>query len=221
MLRYINLLIIHILITIPVFTQPAAGEDPPLMSDNEISARVASLGRLYKLDSSALKKLDKIITYDRDVFVGKIYNITFSEVRFTCPPKNGLTAMNKSEISQILYADGRRDVFIPLENRTVNQRGLVDTTRIIIKNQKDWMSVMVTEDPADVTHLTAMGNLKANYEASVGNAGNEELMRQALVILKKKAAVLKSHCVLIETKFFHKAYGDLPSVEVTARAFGY
>jgi hypothetical protein len=196
-----------------------APEQP--MSDTEIRNRVLNLARMYQLDSAVLLTYDRIITYEKEVFVGKIHNITFSEVRFTCPPDNQLNAINKSRISQILYADGRRDVFIPLEGRTVKQKELVDTNKIIIKTQKDWMKVFVTENPDEVEHLTAMGNIKANYEAEMGNADNEELMRQAAIILKKKAAMLKAHCVLIETKFFKKSYGDLPSVEVTARAFGY
>ena len=182
---------------------------------------MAGFGRLHKLDSAALAKYDKIITYEKEVFVGKIYNITFTDVRFTCPPDDHLNTVSKSRISQILYGDGRRDVFIPLEGRTVKQRELVDSSRIIIKNQKDWMKVMITEDPVEVEKLTAMGDLKANYEAAMGNASNEELMRQAGIILKKRAAVLKAHYVLIETKFFKKSYGDLPRVEVTGRAFGY
>jgi hypothetical protein len=80
---------------------------------------------------------------------------------------------------------------------------------------------VVTENPVDVVNLVSRGNIKANYEALMGNVGNVELMRQAGIILKKKAAALKAHCVLIETKFFYKAYGDLPKVEVTARVFGY
>jgi hypothetical protein len=129
--------------------------------------------------------------------------------------------MNKSRISQILYADGRRDVFIALEDRTVKQKDLVDTSKIIVKTQKDWMKVVITENPDDVQNLSALGYLKANYEAGMGNADNEELMKQVSIVLKKKAAVMKAHCVLIETKFFKKSYGDLPKVEVTARAFGY
>jgi hypothetical protein len=204
-----------------ILAQPAVKDYPPLISDSLLNARLKYLGRLYKLDSAALAKYDKIITFDREVYVGKIHNITFSEVRFICPPGNSLNAINKSKISQILYTDGRRDVFIPLNDRTVKQKELVDTTRIIIKNQKDWMKVMVTTSPVDVVNLVFKGDLKASYEAGMGNMNNEELMRQASIVLKKKAAVLKAHCVLIETKFYHKAYGDLPSVEVTARAFGY
>ena len=191
------------------------------MSDKEIKIKVTGLARLYKIDTTALADYDKIITYEREVFVGKIHNITFTEVRYTCPPDNQLIAITKSRISQILYADGRRDVFIPLEGRTVKQKELVDTARIIIKTQKDWIKVIVTEDPADVTHLIALADLKAKYEADMGNADNEELIRQASIILKKKAAMLKAHCVLIETKFFTNSYGDLPKVEVTAKAFGY
>ena len=204
-----------------MLAQPSVKDSPPVMSDSLLNIRLSGLARLYRLDSAALAKLDKIITFDREVYVGKIHNITFSEVRFTCPPDNALKALNKSSISQILYTDGRRDVFIPLEDRTVKQKELVDTARIIVKSQKDWMKVMVTEDPGDVEQLTARGDIKAIYEADMGNMENEELLRRATIILKKKAAILKAHCVLIETKFFHKSYGDLPKVEVTARVFGY
>jgi hypothetical protein len=205
---------------INALAQPAV-KNQAVMSDSLLIIKLADLGRLYKLDSASLIKYDKIITYDKEVYVGKIYSITFTEVRFTCPPNNAMNAVNKSRISQILYTSGRRDVFIPLEDRTVKQKELVDTSRIIIKSQKDWMKVIVTENPADVENLAFKGNLKATYEADLGSAGNDELMRQAGIMLKKKAALLKAHSVLIETKFFKKSYGDLPKVEVTARAFGY
>lgn len=230
MIRFIFICFIGLVTTV-LFAQPAPKDPPPdfvpangepgLMPDAELNSKLARLSTMYKLDSAMLAACDKIITYDREVYVGKIHNITFSEVRFTCPPNDALLAVNKSRISQILYADGRRDVFIALEDRTVKQQALVDTARIIIKNQKDWMKVMVTEDPSEVNHLTALGNLSVDFEADMGNAGNDELMRGANILLKKKAALLKAHCVLVETKFFRKSYGDLPRVEVTARAFGY
>jgi hypothetical protein len=195
--------------------------DDPIMSDQEINSRVAGLGKIYKLDSARLASYDKIITFEKEVYLGKVYNITFSDVRYTCPPDNKLTVLRKSDISQILYADGRRDLFIALDDKTVKQKELVDTARIIIKNQKDWMKVIVTENPAEIQQLAMKGNLKASFEAETGNASNEDLMRGANIILKKKAAVMQAHCVLVETKFFKKSYGDLPRVEVTARAFGY
>jgi len=201
--------------------QPAVRELPAVMPDSVLLPKLNRLARLYKLDSAALAKYDKIITFDREVYVGKIHNVSFSEVRFTYPHEEKLTAINRSLISQILYTDGRRDVFIALDDRTVRQKELVDTTRIIIKSQKDWMKVKVTEDPADVVKLKPFGNLKASYEADMGNMSNDDLMRQAGIILKKRAALLKAHYVLVETKFFHKSYGDLPKVDVTARAFGY
>lgn len=201
--------------------QPVKRDTGTLMPDSELIPKINRLAGVYRLDSAALAKCDKIITFDREVFVGKIHNITFSEVRFTLPDDARLNAISRSRISQILYGDGRRDVFIALEDRTVRQKDLVDTSRIIIKSMKDWMKVRITGNPADVAGLKAKGNLKASYEAETGNTGNDELMRQAGIILKKKAAMLKAHFVLVETRFFHKSYGDLPKVEVTARAFGY
>jgi hypothetical protein len=221
MFRFLLIISLLHLSALPFFAQPAVAREPALMSDSEINSNVVRLGRLYNMDSSALAKLDKIITYDRDVYVGKIHNITFAEVRFISPGNDRLVSVNKSEISQILYADGRRDVFIALEDKSVKQQELVDTARIIIKNQKDWMKVTVTENPDDVKAFTARGNLKVTYEAETGNVDNDELMRQVSVRLKKKAAALRAHCVLVESKFFKKGYGELPRVEVIARAYGY
>lgn len=192
-----------------------------LMDDRELKEKLTAIALKYRLDSATLAGYDKIITYEREVYIGKIHNITYTDVRFTCPPGDELNTVVKSRISQILYADGRRDVFIPLEGRMVKQKELVDTNRIIVKTQKDWLKVVVTENPADVENLTALASLKARYEAPVGNTNNDELLRQASIILRKKAALVKAHCVLIETKFFTNSYGDLPKVEVTAKAFGY
>ncbi len=215
------IILFFVILPVTLSGQPAAKETPAGMPDSLLIPELNRLARLYRLDSAALSTYDKIITFDREVYVGKINNISFSEVRLTYPNESRLNAISRSRISQILYADGRRDVFIALDDRTVRQKELVDTSRIIIKNLKDWMKVRITENPADVAGLRAMASLKAGYEASVGNTGNEELMRQVSIVLKKKAAQLKAHYVLVETKFFHKSYGDLPKVEVTARAFGY
>jgi hypothetical protein len=200
-----------------IIAQPAVQDMP----DSMIKSELNRLSLFYHLDSSSLAHFDKIITFDREVYVVKINNITYSEVRFTYPSDDRVNSLNRSKISQILYSDGRRDVFIPLDDRIVKEAKLVDTARIIVKNQKDWMKVVVTENPLEVNNLVTKGNLKATYEAEMGNAGNDELMRHAGIILKKKAAALNAHCVLIDTKFFYKAYGDLPKVEVTGRAFGY
>jgi hypothetical protein len=211
--------------TLPMYAQPAvskrAGQPSTHIADSLINRELVRLSRLYKLDSASLAAYDKIITFDREVYVGKIHNITFSEVRFTCPPDSCIQALGRSRISQILYASGRRDVFMPLDDASVKHKELVDTARIIIRNQKDWMKVVVTEDPFDVSNLRILGEIKTRYEADIGNMNNEELMRHASVNLKKKAAALKAHYVLVETKFFTKPYGELPVVEVTARVFGY
>jgi len=190
-------------------------------ADSLLRSELLRISRLYSLDSAALARYDKIITADREVYVGRIHNITYSEVRFTCPPDNKLMALNRSSLSQILYSNGRRDVFMPLDDPRVNWRELVDTTRIIVKNQKDWMKVTVTENPDDITFLRPLGEVEARYEADIGNMSNEELVRHAAIILRKKAAAMQAHCVLIESKFFRKPYGELPVVEVTGRVFGY
>jgi hypothetical protein len=127
------------------------------MPDSLLQSELIRLGRIYRLDSAALAGYDKIITFDREVVVGRIHNISYSEVRFTYPHEDRLHAISRSRISQILYTDGRRDVFIALDDRSVKHTELVDTSRIIIKNQKDWMKVRVTENPSEVAGLREVG----------------------------------------------------------------
>jgi hypothetical protein len=164
---------------------------------------------------------DKIITFDREVFVGTVDKITFSDVRYISADDRSVHLIPRSRISQILYAGGRRDVFIALDDPNVRQKELVDTGKIIVKSMSDWMKVRVTENPDEVNNLFAMGMVKTRYEGERGNIGNDELMRLASVNLKKKAAAMRAHYVLVETKFFNKNYGELPVVEVTGRVYGY
>lgn len=222
----ILILVILLIIRIQFIQAQAVRSEPAdyrskAMTDSLVNPELIRLGRLYKLDSTSLAAYDKIITFSREVFVGKIINISFSEVHFTCPLDKTVQTLSRSRVSQILYANGRRDLFIALDDAEVKQKGLVDTGRIIVKGQKDWMKVIVTENPGDVNNLMAMGEIKTRYEAETGNMNNEELMRHAAITLRKKAAALNAHCVLVETKFFRKPYGELPVVDVTARVFGY
>jgi len=87
------------------------------------------------IDSVTLAAFDKIITVSKEVYVVNIHNITFTEVRFTYPSDDMLNALSRSQVSQILYGDGKIDVFVPLEDKSIEQKHLVDTSRIIIKNQ--------------------------------------------------------------------------------------
>jgi len=222
----IFVLAVLLVIRIPILhaqhvQQAAADNRLKVMTDSLVNPELVRLVKLYRLDSASLAAFDKIITFDRQVLVGKILNISFSEVRYTSAADNTLQNLSRSRISQILYANGRRDLFIALDDAEVKQKQLVDTGRIIVKGQKDWMKVVVTENPVDVNNLMALGEIKTRYEAATGNMNNEELMRQAAITLRKKAAALNAHCVLVEAKFFRKPYGELPVVDITARAFGY
>lgn len=193
----------------------------PVSADSLVQPELDRLVSNYHLDPAKLAAYDKIITFEREVFVGKVDNITFAEVRYVGAADGTLHAIGRSRISQILYAGGRRDVFIPLDDPEVQQKELVDSGKIVVKNVSDWMKVRVTEDPGEVNQLLALGEVKTRYEGDRGNLNNDELMRRASVNLKKKAAAMRAHYVLVETKFFNKNYGELPVVEVTGRVYGY
>jgi len=179
------------------------------------------LTSLSNYDSRAIAAYDKILTYSHEVYIAKINNITPNFVLFLYPFNTELQSINRNDISQIQYADGTIDIFLPLTDKAGFDREIVDTARIIIRNRRDWEKVTLTEKSEDITGLVEKGKVIANYQADYVNAENEYLEKNAQIIIRKKAANLNAPFVLLINKNFHKAYGDPPSIELEGILYNY
>jgi len=200
---------------------------------SEISAREHAradsifAGTFHKLiiqsnfDSSIIARYDKILTYDHQVYVVKIQNITPSHILFLYPFNPELHSISRTEVSQIHYGRGKIDIFLPLADKSGFDRQIVDTARIIIRNRRDWEKVTITEKAEDIAGMINKGTISAFFEADFVTAGNDYLEKNASIILKKKAANMSAPVVLLINKNFHKAYGDLPSVELEGVIYNY
>lgn len=162
---------------------------------------------------------DKIITLNREVIIARVERITPTDIFYVYPLNYVNLSINRSLISQILYADKSLEVFVPLD-RKMNMP-ILQTERVIVRNKKDWEKVISTYNKEEVTDLESRGNVLAEFEAPKLKVDNEYLEKNAIIILKRKAANLGAHYVLITNTTFHSGYGDLPLVEMEGVAYGY
>lgn len=190
-------------------------------ADSLISCAYLMLSSLSNYDSRAIAAFDKILTYDHEVVISKIQNITPGFVLFLYPFNTELQALNRNDISQIQYSDGTIDIFLPLTDKAGFNKEVVDTARIIIRSRRDWEKVTLTDNSEDITGLIEKGKVIASYQADYENAENEYLEKNALIILRKKAANLNAPFVLLINKNFHKGYGDPPSIELEGILYNY
>jgi len=197
----------------------SSGND--MIADSLIASNYLMLTSLSNYDSRAIASYDKILTYSHEVYIAKINNITPNFVLFLYPFNTELQSINRNDISQIQYADGTIDIFLPLTDKAGFDREIVDTARIIIRNRRDWEKVTLTEKSEDITGLVEKGKVIANYQADYVNAENEYLEKNAQIIIRKKAANLNAPFVLLINKYFHKAYGDPPSIELEGILYNY
>ncbi len=210
---------------------PLSGQQ--LLLTNDISAREHAradsifasafhkLVMMANFDSSVIARYDKILTYNHQVYVVKIQNITPSHILFLYPYNPELHSISRTEVSQIHYGKGKIDIFLPLADKIGFDRQIVDTARIIVRNRREWEKVTITEKPEDIAGMVNKGTISAYFEADFVNAGNDYLEKNASIVLKKKAANMNAPVVLLINKNFHKAYGDLPSLELEGIIYNY
>lgn len=192
-----------------------------VIADSLLTNTYTKLIDLSNFDSSAIHNFDKILTYNHQVFLVKIQNITPSHVLFLYPFNTDVHSLNRSSISQIQYADGTIDIFLPLPDKSGFSHHIVDTTRIIIRNSREWEKVTLTENSSDIDGMIEKGKITASYRADFVNAENDYLERNAGIILKKKAANLNAPLILVINKNYSKSYGELPSVEIEGIIYNY
>ena len=191
-----------------------------LVADTLIHFTLDKLQILSNIDNEgkAIHYFDKIITFDNEVLVVKVQQITLTEVRFLYPYNTRVESINRQNVSQILYSDDRIDLFIPYDEEK-KELLPIQEDRLIVYHREIWEKIVVTEDEDEVAGLELAGPVSAVYEAGVYKSTNQYLEKNGMIILKKRAAKLNADYILITNKSFHKGYGDPPSVKIEGLAY--
>jgi hypothetical protein len=167
-----------------------------------------------------MHEYDLLITRRWEIRIVKVKNIQKDKIEFLYPLNTQLFSINRDETSQILYADGKSEVFYPLEKRNTKDSGGID--RVIIRDKKDWEKVIVVQQADEVpSPFVEIGNVDALFEADRINAPNDFLEKNALIILRKKTANIEGYYLLVTNKKVSRAYGEIPIITLEGKVFGY
>lgn len=154
------------------------------------------------------EKSDVIVKHDKERLYVDVKKIYMNDLYYTLPGESKVLKMDQRLVHKIIYADGKIEI--------------VNEAPPEIRNVGDWKKVKVTYDRADVDGLVEVTHLKAVAEGSNrGFSTPKSLERSAIIILKRKAALVNAPVVLVTDKKTHVAFGEAPSTTLTGIAYSY
>lgn len=161
------------------------------------------------LGFSAAYSQDLIVTHAGDQVQGKVISISETSIQFRMPGESATNTIGKPAVAHIRFASGRIEQISP---------------RIQVETPDDWESVMFTSNPADVVGLRRLGEVKAKAGGIGTFRTAKGVDRKATQRLKKRAAELGAHIILVN---YHESAGrrgfyyDEPESFQAGVAYGY
>ncbi|MDA3954738.1 MAG: hypothetical protein PF485_13905 [Bacteroidales bacterium] len=141
----------------------------------------------------------------RYVTVKKIYlNLLY----FSLPGNSKVEKMDQRNVYKIEYTTGKIEI--------------LNEEKPKIRKSSDWKKVKITKEKNNVVGLIEVARIEAKAEGSErGYSTPESLERSATIILKRKAALVNAHIVLVIEKKAYFAFGEIPSTTITGIAYRY
>ncbi len=153
-------------------------------------------------------KADTIFRHDGAVMTVDIKKIYLNDLYYSLPGETKVNKMDQRLVHKIIYSSGKIEV--------LNEKAPE------VREVKDYRKVKVTEDPDDIEGLIEVAKLEAVAEGSDrGYSTPKSLERTAIIVLRKKAALVNADIVLITDKKTNVAFGEIPSVTMQGTAYSY
>ncbi len=156
------------------------------------------------------KELETDIIYQHDgtekkVNVKKIY---LNDLYYSLPGETKVNKMDQRLVHKIKYKTGKIEIL----NETAPE----------VREIGDYRKVKVTENPDEVEGLIEVAKLEAKAEGSDRRYSTPKaLERTAVIVLRRKAALVNGEIVLITGKKTNVAFGEIPSVTLYGTAYSY
>lgn len=173
---------------------------------------------VYNKDTAYRSNFDQIITIDNKVITAHVTNIGLNQVYFRYPLNTIQNSISREMINCIIHKNGRKEIFTLVEKEEAPNLN-ADESFIIVREKKQWEEVDTTHNADQILGMNKLENISAKYESGKMRANAEYLEKNALIILRKKAANMGADLILITSKQMHAAYGDLPSIEMEGVAY--
>lgn len=159
-------------------------------------------------DTAFLADFEQIIKTDSSIIIARVTRISNSNVFYVYPLNQEELTIPRKKIHQIIYSSEKIEKFNPLTDKFIDE-----------KESINWENVEVLKDEFQTDTLIEISNFEALYESTKMKISTNQLEKNVLVILKKKTANVGGKYLFITDKIIHKAYGDLPSIEMFGKAY--
>lgn len=154
-----------------------------------------------KTEKAEQPRFDRLVMVTGDTLVLDIIQITPKEVRFHYPYNYLVNSYTKEKIHAVLHKHGQIEMFSPM----VTEK----------QDEITWEDIVFIYSTDSLAGLTELDKVEARYDADKLNRDAEFLHKNVMVILAKKALNAGGKYVFIEDKYVHKAYGELPYMEMS------
>lgn len=150
-------------------------------------------------------KLDTIYLLGRRKLIVQVRNISSATVRYSEKGSDETVTLERKQIQKIVFNTGRVEVF----NKPV----------MMMVEQGDWKTVIVTDRENDVSGLYELGKVEA--KSSPGSRNAKSAKKSAIIRLQKKAANIGGMIVLITREESIGGFGEPPTYIAEGIAYGY
>lgn len=158
-------------------------------------------------------KLDKIVKLNNETLSVHVVTVGEQNISFTYPNETVVNTLSKNQIKEIDFASGRVQAI---------------TERVTITGEQDWEKVLITTLESDVSGLVRKGELRAKATGGSTFSNQANIDARATEKLKKQAAKIGAHIVLIQSQNTQRAsfgnvgqMGQGPSSLKQGVAYGY
>ncbi|HAN18505.1 MAG: hypothetical protein A2X13_08655 [Bacteroidetes bacterium GWC2_33_15] len=151
------------------------------------------------------QKLDTILLLSRKKLVVHIKNVSSATVRYFDPKTQESITIERKQIQQIVFSNGRKEVF----NKPVFS--MVD--------EGDWKTVIVTDRKSDVEGLYELGTATGMSPAGSRNA--KAAKNNAVIRIQKRAAQMGGAIVLVTKEEPIGGFGESPSYYIEGIVYGF
>jgi hypothetical protein len=131
------------------------------------------------------RKADTIFKIDGDSLSIYITSVNEKEIVYTFPEESITNVISKNVVREVHYGSGRKEVI---------------TEKIIIRGEHDWEKVLITTLESDIKGLVRKGEVKAKATGGTTFANQQNVDDKATMKLKKEAARMGAHIVLIQSQ---------------------
>ena len=183
-------------------------------------------------------KTDQIVKTNGFIIKAKIISTKGDFVTYELPGESFAVQIKKKEVQKVIFNDGKvieytkaeqTDDTDSNENETnIDQGNEEEKTPVVIEevtttkedlDSLDWIDVKITENADEVQGLNELGAISGMAEGSKISTPTDVLLSNAIVDLKKEAALRKATIVLVTEIKHNRPYGELPRTIIEAVAF--